>query len=102
MKKIRALIADDHIIVRAGIRQFLESAADIEIVAEAEDGEQAKALEYLGKAVDRGMMVTARITDTYPWYTGMEGVPEYEAIQARMVDNINEQRALLGLDPIES
>ena len=44
MEKIRTLIADDHIIVRAGIRQFLESASDIEVVAEAEDGEQAKSL----------------------------------------------------------
>jgi len=44
MKTIRTLIADDHIIVRAGIRQFLESAPDIEVVAEAEDGEQAKSL----------------------------------------------------------
>jgi DNA-binding NarL/FixJ family response regulator len=44
MNKIRTLIADDHIIVRAGIRQFLNSAPDIEVVAEAEDGEQAKAL----------------------------------------------------------
>ena len=44
MQKIRTLIADDHTIVRAGIRQFLESASDIEVVAEAEDGEQAKSL----------------------------------------------------------
>jgi DNA-binding NarL/FixJ family response regulator len=44
MNKIRTLIADDHIIVRAGIRQFLESASDIEVVAEAEDGEQAISL----------------------------------------------------------
>jgi len=44
MQKIRTLIADDHTIVRAGIRQFLESAPDIEVVAEAEDGEQAKSL----------------------------------------------------------
>jgi DNA-binding NarL/FixJ family response regulator len=44
MNKIRTLIADDHIIVRAGIRQFLNSAPDIEVVAEVEDGEQAKAL----------------------------------------------------------
>lgn len=44
MQKIRTLIADDHTIVRAGIRQFLESSSDIEVVAEAEDGEQAKSL----------------------------------------------------------
>jgi DNA-binding NarL/FixJ family response regulator len=44
MDKIRVLLADDHAIVRAGIRQFLESAPDIEVVGEAEDGEQAKSL----------------------------------------------------------
>ncbi len=44
VRKIRVLLADDHKIVRAGIRQFLEQAQDIEIVAEAEDGEQAKTL----------------------------------------------------------
>ncbi len=41
---IRVLLADDHTIVRAGIRRFLEQPGDIEIVAEAEDGETAKAL----------------------------------------------------------
>src|SRR6266508_3913419 len=42
--KIRALLADDHRIVREGIRQLLESAKDIEVVAEAGDGEEAQAL----------------------------------------------------------
>src|SRR5512136_636920 len=41
---IRVLLADDHTIVRAGIRRFLEQPGDIEIVAEAEDGEEAKTL----------------------------------------------------------
>lgn len=44
MAKIRVLLADDHAIVRAGIRGFLENAGDIEVVAEAEDGEAAKTL----------------------------------------------------------
>ena len=42
--RIRVLLADDHAVVRAGIRQFLERAKDIEVVAEADDGEQAQAL----------------------------------------------------------
>ncbi|MBK7317940.1 MAG: response regulator transcription factor [Anaerolineales bacterium] len=42
--KIRVLLADDHHIVRAGIRQLLESAKDIQVVAEAGDGEEAQAL----------------------------------------------------------
>ena len=41
---IRVLLADDHKIVRAGIRAILEQAGDIEVVAEAEDGEEARAL----------------------------------------------------------
>ena len=41
---IRVLLADDHAVVRAGIRQFLEHAGDIQVVAEAGDGEAACAL----------------------------------------------------------
>jgi DNA-binding NarL/FixJ family response regulator len=40
-EKIRVLLADDHILVRQGIRQFLEEAEDIEVVAEANDGAEA-------------------------------------------------------------
>jgi len=38
---IRVILADDHALVRAGIRKFLESAEDIQVVAEAGDGAQA-------------------------------------------------------------
>jgi len=41
---IRVLLADDHKIVRAGIRSILEQSGDIVVVAEAEDGEEAKLL----------------------------------------------------------
>ncbi len=36
--KIRLLIADDHFLVRAGLRTFFMSSPDIEIVGEASDG----------------------------------------------------------------
>ena len=39
--RIRVLLADDHVMVRRGIRQFLEEAGDIEVVAEANDGAEA-------------------------------------------------------------
>ena len=42
--KIRVLLADDHVIVREGIHRLLESATDIEVVAEAGDGEEAQSL----------------------------------------------------------
>jgi DNA-binding NarL/FixJ family response regulator len=38
---IKVLIADDHAIVRAGIRQLAVSQTDMEIVGEAEDGTEA-------------------------------------------------------------
>src|SRR5512136_713461 len=41
---VRVLLADDHAVVRAGIRQFMERAGDIQVVAEAEDGEMAQSL----------------------------------------------------------
>jgi len=41
-KPIRVLLADDHAVVRAGIRQFLEHAGDIEVIAEASDGLEAQ------------------------------------------------------------
>ncbi len=41
MNKIRVLIADDHTLVRQGIRSLLALADDIEIVGEAADGREA-------------------------------------------------------------
>lgn len=40
-QKTRILIADDHAIVREGIRMILDSQEDFEVVAEAQDGEEA-------------------------------------------------------------
>ena len=38
MSRVRVLIADDHALVRAGLRALLEAQADVEVVGEAEDG----------------------------------------------------------------
>ena len=38
---IRVIVADDHHLVRQGIRMLLDKAEDIEVVAEAEDGLEA-------------------------------------------------------------
>ncbi len=38
---IRVLLADDHAVVRKGIREFLTEPGDIEVVAEASDGDEA-------------------------------------------------------------
>lgn len=41
---IRVVLADDHAVVRKGIREFLEEEGDISVVAEAANGAQAVAL----------------------------------------------------------
>ena len=40
-RTIRVLVADDHRIVREGLRQLLDAAGDFEVVAEAADGLEA-------------------------------------------------------------
>ncbi len=40
-KTIRVLLADDHVVVRKGIQEFLTEAGDIEVIGEASDGEEA-------------------------------------------------------------
>ncbi len=39
--KIRVLLADDHAVVRKGIREFLEEPGDVAVIAEADDGAEA-------------------------------------------------------------
>jgi class 3 adenylate cyclase len=41
---IRVMLVDDHLVVRRGLRGFLELLRDIEVVGEAEDGAEAIAL----------------------------------------------------------
>ena len=49
MDKIKILIADDHAVVREGTRQILEQESDMEVVAEAADGEEAVRLASSSK-----------------------------------------------------
>ena len=42
MKKIRVLVADDHTIVREGVRILLEAQPDIEVIGEAADGQGSR------------------------------------------------------------
>jgi DNA-binding NarL/FixJ family response regulator len=76
LSKIKILIADDHAVVREGTRQILEQEEDLEVVAEAGDGEEA--LELTAKTspdvalVDismpklDGIETTKRLKTLYP------------------------------------
>ena len=47
---IRVLLADDQALIRAGFRVLLDSAQDIEVIGEAEDGAQAVELAHRRRA----------------------------------------------------
>jgi len=74
--KIHVLLADDHAVVRKGIRQFLEEADDISVVAEASDGAEALRLVEAHQpdvaVLDirmpevTGVEATRRIKDRFP------------------------------------
>ncbi len=73
---IRVLLADDHALVRAGIRALLQSLADIEVVAEASNGREALhlmetlqpavALLDIGMAEMNGLEAAARAAKVCP------------------------------------
>jgi DNA-binding NarL/FixJ family response regulator len=76
MKTIRVILTDNHPIVRAGIRAELEKIADVQVVAEANDGREA--IELIGQHrpdlvfMDvtmpglNGLEATERITKSFP------------------------------------
>ncbi len=66
----------------------------------AED--RARSLEFLAAAVDRGAIYTLRITDELPFFKDYEDSPEFQAIQTRMIEHLNRERAQLGLEPVST
>jgi hypothetical protein len=58
-----------------------------------------KTLELLAAAIEGGFISSPRITDDLPVFNDLEGDPEYEAIQTRMIEHLEAERAALGLDP---
>ncbi len=44
IQKIRVIVADDHTLVREGVRMILAKESDLEVVGEASDGQQALGL----------------------------------------------------------
>lgn len=73
---IRVLLVDDHAMMRQGLRSVLETYADVQVVGEASDGEDAIAkVDELGPSVVvmdinmprmNGIEATARIKTRYP------------------------------------
>lgn len=75
-EKIRVVLADDHAVVRKGIKEFLEEAGDIQVVGEATNGKEAieqvaelrpdVAVLDIRMPVITGIEATRRIKAQYP------------------------------------
>jgi len=76
MPQIRIVLADDHTIIRSGLRLLLEQQPDFKVVAEAEDGRQA----------------VERVAQHHPDVVILDiGMPELNGIEAT--------RQIVALDP---
>src|ERR671915_1309277 len=71
--QIRILLADDHGVVRAGLRALLEAQSDIEVIAEADDGPSAVALT-------RELVPTIVIADLSMPGGGLEAIREITSL----------------------
>ncbi len=74
-KKYRVILADDHILVRHGLRRILEEKGDLEIVGEVGDG--LELLKLLNK-IDPDLII---LDVSMPHLRGIEAVPEIHHIR---------------------
>jgi TolB-like protein len=75
---------------------FMSEAARLALA-----GDQDGGLEYLDQAISQGFISTAsRITREFPYLESLEGDSRFQAIQARMIEHVNMERAELGLEPV--
>jgi TolB-like protein len=65
-------------------------------------GERQKALELLSSIVDQHFLLGERYSRQWTALKVFDGDPEYEAIQARMVEHLNTERVQLGLEPVST
>lgn len=75
MSKIKVLLAEDHIIVRKGLRSLLDREADIEVVGEADNGQQA---------VEKAQLLQPDIVlmdITMPVLNGLEATRQIKALR---------------------
>ena len=104
MDKIKVLIADDHAVVREGTRQILEHEPDLDVVAEAVDGEEAVRLVNSSKpdvviigTGANGMMKVPNETIRFIKSFCEELVVEDTAAAVRIFNETSDARRTVGM-----
>ena len=90
MRKIRVLLADDHQLMRSGIRLMLEREVDLVVVGEANDGREAVALA-------KSLRPDVAVMDI-----GMSNLNGIEAAQQMTADNPEIAVVMLSMHSDES
>jgi TolB-like protein len=65
-------------------------------------GDYTTSLLNLTRAIDGGLITSTRISFEHPALEPIEGDPQFEALQARMVEHLNRERVKLGLEPVST
>lgn len=96
MKAIRVVLADDHALVRAGIRALLEKLPGIEVVGEAANGREA--LELIRKSTPHLVLLDISMTEL----GGLEALPrivkDFPAVKVLILSGYaNEEYVLRAL-----
>ena len=76
---IKVLLADDHSIVRAGLRRIIEESGEMEVVAEASNGQEAIQM------VPKTSPDVAVIDISMPGLDGLEVLTRLQAYDPRLL-----------------
>ena len=64
-------------------------------------GREEEAITQMEEAVERGLLGNPALDWTQPIFASMADNPRFIALRTLIADKVNEQREILGLDPID-